>query len=117
MFATNATPTRQHTAPSDLGATCEANRTTNQAVIADFAVMSYLHQVIDFYAGADYGVVDGPAVDRSARTYGDVVANTQPAKLGNSLKITIFVGVKPKPSAPNTAPEWTVHASPRRTFG
>ena len=117
MFATNATPTRQHTAPSDLGATCEANRTTNQAVIADFAVMSYLHQVIDFYAGADNGVVDGPAVDRSARTYGDVVANTQPAKLGNSLKMTLFVRGKTKPSAPNTAPEWTVHASPSRTFG
>ena len=69
MLATDATATSQHAVSADLGAACEANRTTNQAVIADFAVMPYLHQVIDFYAGANYGVVDGPAVDRSARTY------------------------------------------------
>ena len=53
MLATDATATSQHAVSADLGAACEANRTTDQAVITNLAVVSYLHQVIDFYPGAD----------------------------------------------------------------
>ena len=65
-------------------------------MVANFAVVTDLYQIIDLHTATNDGVIDGTTIDHRAGANGYVVANAQPAKLGDGFKMPLFIGCKAK---------------------
>jgi hypothetical protein len=60
-----------------------SNTCSNGASLADPDVMSHLNLIVQFATGLDHRVVQGPTVDGRVGTDFAIIANPDPARLGN----------------------------------
>ena len=89
----NAHRTCQDAALADHHTARDAHAGYDRRILADLAVVADLDQIIDHHSICDDGISDRTPVDCRDRTDLNVVANTQPAMLGDSHPVPFFLRV------------------------
>ena len=82
-MSSGADPTGENHAIADVRGARKPNLAAEQRVLADFASVPDLDEVVDFRSAADLRLADGGAVNRAVRLNFDVVANHRDSRLSH----------------------------------
>ena len=90
----------EHAACTNFGGTRHACLGSHNGVLADFDIVRYLHQVVEFHATGYVCAAHCGTVDGGVGTDLDIVIDLYDSYLFDLVVMSLAVGANPKPSAP-----------------
>src|SRR5256885_3987566 len=85
---TNAYLPANNCAALDFNTAADAGLRRNYNVLLDADVVAHMHQVVDFRAAPDHGILERPAINRDRCSNFDVIFNDEPTNLRELLIVS-----------------------------